>query len=148
MIEDVAPLILTVSSFLLFAYWFRYACLLILTAKTTHDYAGAVAMANRLDFPKVQLTLRGQAADLDRLKDVLDRDHEILLYLLKNGANPPTGEAAIEKRMLEIYYRVQRLWYRATGRFSPSTPCRALGEMSNVLAHLANAMGERVVAPP
>src|SRR5258708_11941916 len=72
MIENVATLILTFSSFLLFAYWFRYACLLILTAKTTHDYAGAVATANRLDFPKVQLKLRDQDADLDRLKDALD----------------------------------------------------------------------------
>jgi hypothetical protein len=133
---------------LLFAYWFRYACLLILTAKTTHDYAGAVATANRLEFPKVQRKLRSQAIDLDRLKDALDRDYEVLIYLLKNAANPPTGEAAIEKRMLEVYYRLMRVWYRATSRFSPPTAYRALGEMSIVLAHFANAMGERVATPP
>jgi hypothetical protein len=148
MIENVATLILTFSSFLLFAYWFRYACLLILSAKTTHDYAGAVATANRLDFPKVQLMLQDQDAHLDRLKDALDRDYEVLLYLLKNAANPQTGEAALEKRMLEIYYRLMRAWYCATSRFSPPTACRALGEMSIVLAHFANAMGERVAAPP
>src|SRR5258708_34144639 len=126
MIENVATLILTFSSFVLFAYWFRYACLLILTAKTTHDYAGAVATANRLDFPKVQLKLRGQAVDLDRLKDALDRAYGVLIYLMKNAANPRTGEAALEKRMLEIYYRLIRAWYRATSRFSPRTACQAL----------------------
>jgi hypothetical protein len=148
MIENVATLILTFSSFLLLAYWFRYACLLILTAKTTYDYAGVVATANRLDFPKVQRKLRSQAVDLDRLKDALDRDYEVLIYLLKNAANAPTGEAAIEKRMLEIYYRLLRVWYQATSRFSPPIACQALSEMSIVLAHFANAMGERVAAPP
>jgi hypothetical protein len=148
MIENVATLVVTFSSFLLFAYWFRYACFLILTAKTTHDYADAVAVANRLNFPKVQLKLWGEAVDLDRLKDALDRDYKVLIYLLKNAANAPTGEAAVEKRMLEIYYWLMRAWYRATSRFSPATAGRALGEMSIVLAHFANAMGERVVAPP
>ncbi len=121
MIENVATLVITFSSFLLFAYWFRYACRLILTAKPTHDYAGAVATANQLDFPKVKLQLRDQDADLDRLKEALDRDYEVLVYLLRNTANPPIGEAAIEKRMLEIYYQVIRTWYRATNHISPPT---------------------------
>ena len=148
MIENLATLVIIFSSFLLFVYWFRYACLLILTAKTTLDYAAAVVTVNQLDFPKVQLKLRDKAVDLDRLKDALDRDYEVLIYLLKNAANSPTGEAAIERRMLEIYYRLTRAWYTATSRFSPPTACRALGEMSIVLAHFANAMGERVAAPP
>ena len=104
MIENIATIILTFSSFLLFAYWFRYACFLILAAKTARDYADEVATANRLDFPKVRLKLRDQDADLDRLKDSLDRDYEVLVYLLKNAPNPQTEEATFEKRMLEIYY--------------------------------------------
>ena len=147
MIEKVATLLIIFSSFLLFVYWFLYACLLILTAKTTRDYAGAVATANQLDFPKVQLKLREQPVDLDRLKDALDGDYEVLIYLLKNAANPPTGEAAIEKLMLEIYYRLMRAWYSAANHFSPPAAARALGEMSIVLAHFANTMGERVTAP-
>jgi hypothetical protein len=148
MMENVATLIIIVSPFLLFVYWFRYACLLILTAKTTRDYAGSVATANQLDFPKVQLKLRNQAVDLDRLKDALDRDHELLIYLLKNAPNPPTGEAAIEERMLEVYYRLMRAWYIAANHFSPPAAGRALGEMSIVLAHFANTMGERVAVQP
>ena len=126
MIENSATVILTFSSFLLFAYWFRYACFLILASKTARDYADAVATANQLDFPKVRFKLRDQDADLDPLKDALDRDYEVLIYLLRNAANPPTGEAAIDKWMLEIYYRFMRGWYGVTRRFWPATACRAL----------------------
>jgi hypothetical protein len=148
MIETIPTIIPTLSSFLLFVYWFRYACFLILAAKTTRDYSGAVAAANQLDFPNVRSKLPDPNADLDRLKDALDRDYEILLYLLKKGAHPPTGEAAIEKRMLEIYFGLMRGSYRATSHFWPATACRALGEMSIVLTHFANAIGERVEVPP
>jgi hypothetical protein len=37
MLELVATGIITASSVFLFAYWFRYTCLLILSAKTTLD---------------------------------------------------------------------------------------------------------------
>jgi hypothetical protein len=147
MVENIATITLTFSSILLFAYWFRYACLLILAAKTARDYADAVATANQLAFQKVRLKLWDQDADLDRLKEALDGDYEVLLYLLKNAANPRTGEAAIERRMLEIYYRLMRGWCGVTSHFWPATACRALGEMSIVLAHFANALGERVAVP-
>ena len=42
MIELLATTIITLSSVALFGYWFRYTCLLILSARTTRDYAGAV----------------------------------------------------------------------------------------------------------
>jgi hypothetical protein len=148
MIENIGTIVLTCSSFLLFAYWFRYACFLILTAKTTRDYSGAVAAANQLDFPNFRLKLRDQSADFDRLKNALDRDYEILLYLWKNAANPPTGEAAIEKRMLQIYYGLMRGSYGVASHFWPASACRALGEMSIVLTHFANEIGERVKIPP
>ena len=54
MIELVTTVIITASSVLLFGYWFRYTCLLILSAKTTRDFAGQVAAANQLGFLEVQ----------------------------------------------------------------------------------------------
>ena len=41
MIELLATTIITVSSVALFGYWFRYTCLLILSAKTTQDLCGS-----------------------------------------------------------------------------------------------------------
>ena len=47
MFETATTILIIVGSMLLFGYWFRYTCLLILSAKTTRDYAGEVAAANR-----------------------------------------------------------------------------------------------------
>ncbi len=147
MIELMATVIITAGSVLLFGYWFRYTCLLILSAKTTRDYAASVAMANQLSFPAVQAMLRDtNIADLDRLKDSLDRDYKVLTYLLKHSANPSKGDDAIEKHMLEIDYRMMRAWYSVSRRFSPAAAMRALDEMSVVVAHFANSMGERATA--
>ena len=147
MTELIATVIITASSVALFAYWFRYTCVLILSAKTTRDYAPTVATANQLGFLQVQSVLRDPAsADLDALRDCLDRDYKVLTYLLSHTANPSTGDAAIEKRMLEINYRMMRAWYSMSHRFSPAAARRALDEMSNVVAHFANTMGERAIA--
>jgi hypothetical protein len=147
MVEFVTTAIITTSSAALFAYWFRYTCLLILSAKTTRDYAASVAQANQLSFLEVQAMLRDTAsADLDNMRDALDRDYKVLTYLLKHAADPTLADDAIEKRMLRINYKLMSAWYSAAGHFSPTAARRALDEMSTVVAHFANAMGERAVA--
>lgn len=129
---------------LLFGYWFRYTCLLILTAKTTRDYAAQVAMANQLGFLEVQSQLQARSvSELDRLRDSLDRDYKVISYLLKHAATASPDEAALEKFMLAINYRVMRGWYSLSRRVSTSAASKALEEMSMVVAHFANAMGER-----
>jgi hypothetical protein len=141
MIELVATAIITVSSTLLFGYWFRYTCLLILSAKTTRDYAAEVATANQLSFLQVQRQLRETAiADLDGLQAALNRDYALLTYLIQHGG---TSETSMEDRMLRIDYQVMSAWCRFSRSFSPAAARQALDEMSQVVAHFANAMGER-----
>ena len=48
--------------------------------------------------------------------------------------------------MLQVDYRMMRAWYRVSRNLSPSVACRALEEMSQVVAHFANSMGERSAA--
>lgn len=143
MIEVLVTVAITSSSLLLFGYWFRYSCFLILSAKTTRDYAASVAMANRLTFLEVQAQLRGRDANLQRLKDSLDRDYRVLTYLLNHSAIATSKNTVVEKRMLEIDYRIMRACYAVSRRLSPSVACRALNEMSQVVAYFANSMGER-----
>lgn len=145
MIELIATVVIMVSSVLLFGYWFRYTCLLILSARTSKDYAAAVAMANQLSFPEVQAVLN-ESNELDQLKDLLDRDYKVLTYLLKNAAIPSCGGDAIENRMLEIDYRLMRAWYSLARRLSPAAALSAVDEMAQVVAHFANSMGERAMA--
>jgi hypothetical protein len=147
MIEFVATIAIIVSSALLFAYWFRYTSLLILSARTTRDYATEVAMANQLSFLEVQSRLReGAGSELDRLRDLLDRDFAVVRYLLDHASNTAVSQATFETGMLAVNYRMMRAWYRVSSRFSESTACRALEEMSQVVAHFANTMGERAAA--
>ena len=140
MVEFIITVIITASSVLLFGYWFRYTCLLILSAKTTRDFAAEIATANQLGFLQVQSQLRESAANMAGLCNALDRDYATLTSLLKEGAE---ASSSMEKRMLAIHYQVTRAWFRASSRFSTAAARRALEEMSMVVAHFANVMGEQ-----
>jgi hypothetical protein len=143
MIELVTTVIVTAGSLLLFGYWFRYTCLLILSAKTTRDFAGQVAAANQLGFLEVQTQLRESAVDLDSLRDSLDRDYAVLNALLNGVGDSSLEGSSLEQRMLALNYRVMRGWYRVSSTFSPAAARKALEEMSMVVAHFANAMGQQ-----
>ncbi len=147
MIELVATVVITASSVLLFAYWFRYTCLLILSAKTARDYTSDVAYSNKLGFPEVQAQLRQESSpDLDRLRAALDNDYRVVRQLLKYMPRTEEGPSSLETQMLAINYRLMGTWYRMSRHFSGSTAARALGEMSMVVAHFANLMGEQAAA--
>ena len=144
MFQLAVTAIIAAGSVLLFAYWFRYTCLLIVSAKTALDYAGGVAEDNKLNFLSVQSSLNARKTiDLDRLHTALERDYALLTYLLKNASKSSPEESSIETRMLELNYRLMRAWYQASRRFSTEMACHALEEMSLVVAHVANVMGER-----
>jgi hypothetical protein len=143
MVEFLTTVIITGSSVLLFGYWFRYTCLLILSAKTTRDFAGQVAAANQLGFLEVQTQLRAATVNLDSLRDTLDRDYAVLSSLLKQVSGSSAEGSSIETSMLALNYRVMRSWYRVSSVFSPTAACKALEEMSMVIAHFANSMGQQ-----
>lgn len=147
MIELLATIILTLSSALLFGYWFRYTCLLILSAKTTRDYAGEFAAAIELNFPGVQEKLKTDSVScLDELQASLDRDYSVVTYLLKNVNDSNAAGSPIEVRMLEINYKLMGAWFSVSKRFSATAAKSALEEMALVVSHFANTMGERAGA--
>jgi hypothetical protein len=47
--------------------------------------------------------------------------------------------------MLQMNYSFARFLFKTAGRFSPDVAKHALDEMSVVISHFANAMGERSV---
>lgn len=145
MTELITSGVLTGGSVLLLAYWFRYMCLLILNARSTRDYAGEVAMANQLSFFQVQSQV-GVSIELDRLQASLDRDYAVLTYLLKNAAHSGSEESSIEARMLRMNYRLVGAFARMSRPFSLAASRRAIAEMSLVLAHFADVMGERAAS--
>jgi hypothetical protein len=141
MLELIVTVLITVSSALLFGYWFRYTCLLILSARTTRDYAAEIAQVNQLSFLQVQAQLRDQPVHLDRLQAALDRDYAAITNLIQNASGQ--GDWGMEDRMLQLNYRLMGVWCGISRRFSNEMGRRALDEMSTIIAHFANAMGER-----
>jgi hypothetical protein len=139
----IASVLISAVSFILLVYWFRYSCLLLLTANPADKQADAVARANRLGFLQVQHTLGAVPCGgaLDELYRALDSDYRILAYLLENstGLDMP----GVERRMLMLDYRVMRLGYRILRRNSPDFARKALLEMSQVLGCFSQKMGER-----
>ena len=144
MVELLVTASITVGSVMLFGYWFRFTCLLILSTKTTRYHARAVAVANRLEFLEIQSQLHHPRADLERLRHSLDRDYVVLTSLLKDSCSPKEGNTEI--RMLKIHYCLVSLGYGLSRRFSMAAAPRALQEMSAVVEYFANAMGERAMS--
>ena len=145
MLELIVTLVITVSSVLMLGYWFRYSCLLMLSAETTRDYAADIATANQLSFLQVQAELRDQQpADLSRLQASLDRDLAVVTYLIQNASGQ--GEWGIEARMLKLNYQLMSTWCSVSQRFSPEAGRRALDEMSMIVSHFANSLGEQASA--
>jgi hypothetical protein len=145
MLDLIVTLLITVSSVLMLGYWFRYSCLLMLSAETTRDYAADIATANQLSFLLVQAELRDQQpADLNRLQAALDRDLAVVTYLIQNASGQ--GEWGMEARMLKLNYRLMSTWCSVSQRFSPEAGRRALDEMSMIVSHFANSLGEQATA--
>src|SRR5438876_11408340 len=98
MIELATTIITMVASAGLFVCWFRYACLLMLTAQTTRDYTAKVTVAHQLSFLQVESELReGTTADLDRMQAALNRDFAVVTNIIGKAAG-------LEDRMLQINY--------------------------------------------
>jgi hypothetical protein len=103
-----------------------------------------VAYLNKLGFPEVQTQLRHSSSpDLDRLRAALDRDYRIVRQLIRYMPQVQDGQSALETYMLAINYRVMSTWYEISRHFSGNAATRALEEMSTVIAHFANLMGEQ-----
>ena len=137
---------LIATSVVLFCYWFRYGCLLILAAETLHDYSEEVAEMNQLMFGEVRSRLhRRDAPDLDSLHKCLEREFAVITYLLENipASNFDTG---FEDAMLHIHFRAMSACFRLTGNHLRGCAADALEEMALVVAHLANQLGERTAA--
>ncbi|HLJ14005.1 MAG TPA: hypothetical protein VKV15_05870 [Bryobacteraceae bacterium] len=144
----ISTILIFGTSMMLFAYWFRYTCLLILSAKTTRDFAADVAAANSLGCLLIrdQLRLGAVIGELDLLSKTLHRDYQVVTYLLQHAAVSDQNGSGLEQRMLRIDYRLMRLCYSVLAPFSPRHARQALEEMTQIVCHFANVMGERATA--
>jgi hypothetical protein len=109
-----------------------------------------VVTVNQLRFLEVQRRLGEQIANqhLDALEAVLRRDYRVLSYLLRTGPESQTDGFALEDRILKIDYALMRVCFAVTQRLGLPQARWALIEMSQIVGHFANSMGERLAVAP
>jgi hypothetical protein len=132
-------------SLTLFLYWFRYTCVLILSTRTSRDYTAQIASANQLTFLETQTNLLEEGVEttsFEKIHRCLDRDYKLLTYLLQHGSSH-VEERSLENRILMVDFRIMSLWYGMMQHISRPQARSALLEMSSIVSHLANTMGER-----
>jgi hypothetical protein len=136
----LASLLIIGFSAILFVYWFRYSCILLIrTAAEQVDQAEAGA-DGRFNVADVQARLKTSEA-LDPLHTSLNRDFQVLTYLLEHAADLELG--SFEDRLLVIDYKVMQVYYRMTRTLFPQQARSALTEMASVLDVLVHKMGQQ-----
>jgi len=131
-------------SVVLFAYWFRYSCLLILQNRVASDQS--YALGSGLTFPTVQQRLKGDTRSLDLLDQLhrdLSNDYRILCFLLRCSSD--AGVDPVERRMLMMDYRIMQGWYSVSRRAALPQAHKALEEMSSIVSFFACSVGRHAV---
>jgi hypothetical protein len=136
----IASLLIIGFSLLLLLYWFRYSCILLLRSHAERTASASAVPDVRFCFAEVQAQLR-TAEVLDPLHLSLQRDYEILIYLLQHAAG--LSLESFEDRLLVLDYKLMQWWYRLTRIAAPQQARRALYEMASILNVLARKMGEQ-----
>src|ERR1700694_1969516 len=96
-------------SLALLIYWFRYSCILVLRNYADAAVSSPEVADSRFHVGEVRARLRGEA-ELDSLHGSLQRDYEMVVYLVEYAAGLELG--SVEDHLLVLDYKVMQWWYR------------------------------------
>jgi hypothetical protein len=139
----LASILIIAFSLALLVYWFRYSCILLLRNQSELAASSLAAADHRFHILEVQVRLRTEQ-QLDSLHTSLQRDYQVLTYLLQHAAGLELS--SFEDRLLVLDYKVMRWWYQLTRLAAPDRARQALSEMALVLGILAGKIDERAGA--
>jgi hypothetical protein len=134
----VTSVFIIAISVVLFVYWLRYSCVLLLRSAQQRAEMPTVA-DERFSAFSVLERLKTEA-DLAPLERALERDYYVLTYLIEHAADLEL--ASIENKLLVLDYKLMRLWSRLTRTVAPQQSRKALSEMASVLSVLVGQMDE------
>lgn len=142
----ITSIVIIILSLAMFVYWFRYSCLLILESRFSEEEAkqdneNQAFAAARLE---AQLAGAATAAELDRVRQSLDRDLRVVQNLARSCGDLQVGGTSLESRLLMIDYRMMQVWFAATRPFAGPKAQNALREMSQIVSYLASESGVRL----
>ena len=132
----IASILIIAFSIVMFVYWFRYSCVLLLRGAA--EQAGlSAAQDNRFSVAQVMERLKTEQ-ELDPLQRSLDRDYHVLKYLIEHAADLEL--VSIENRLLILDYKLMHCWFNLTRTLAPVHARKALTEMASVLVVLVRKM--------
>jgi hypothetical protein len=136
----VEAVLIIAFALVLFVYWLRYTVVLLLQEEQPSE---SPLVLGQLDLLNTHRVLResGAGIALDPVHQALERDYQMLRYLLDHAAG--LALRPLERSLLLFHYRLMRLWYRLTRKSSAPQARRALEQMATVLTHIAYKMGRR-----
>ena len=135
----VTSVFIIAISVVLFVYWLRYSCVILLRSAQQRAEMPTVA-DERFSAFSVLERLKTEA-DLAPLERALERDYYVLTYLIEHAADLEL--ASIENKLLVLDYKLMRLWSHVTRTLAPQQSRKALSEMASVLSVLAGQMGQQ-----
>jgi hypothetical protein len=134
----VTSVFIIAISVILFIYWLRYCCVLLL--RNAQERAGNSKVTDqRFNIASVLEGLKTEG-DLGALERALERDYYVVMYLIEHAADLEL--ASIENKLLMIDCKLMRLWSRLTRSVAPQQSRKALSEMAAVLSVLVGQLGE------
>lgn len=144
----ITSIVIIILSLAMFAYWFRYSCLLILESRLSEEEAkqGGENQDPTVAWLEVQLTRASTPLELDHVRKSLDRDLRVVQSLARSCGELQVGGATLESRLLMIDYRMMQIWFAVTRPFAGPQAQNALREMSRIVAYLAAESGVRLAA--
>jgi hypothetical protein len=132
----ITSIFIIAISVVLFGYWLRYSCLMLL--RSAREYVEMPTVADdRFSVFSVMERLKSEN-DLALLERALERDYHVVTYLIEHAADLEL--ASIENRLLVLDYKLMRLWSRLTRSAAPQESRKALSEMATVLSALVGQM--------
>eukprot|EP00456_Euglypha_rotunda_P005324 TRINITY_DN108_c0_g1_i6.p2 TRINITY_DN108_c0_g1~~TRINITY_DN108_c0_g1_i6.p2 ORF type:complete len:149 (-),score=20.51 TRINITY_DN108_c0_g1_i6:94-540(-) len=142
----VTSVVIIILSLAMFVYWFRYSCILILESSWNEEQAQVIALQNKLSFGSVNESLAqaGSAEEMDRVKDLLDRDLGRMVSLLSTRPEFQEAGHSLECRMLMLDYQIMKAWYAATRTIAGPKAQQALREMAQVVGYMAGEYGDHL----
>jgi hypothetical protein len=136
----VASIVIIIFSTALLLYWFRYTCVLLVRNGAEEVREASAAVERNFSYSEVRDRL-GRDVALDPLRKSLQRDYEVLTYLVRHASG--LEFASFEERLLVWDYRLMQAWYGIAKVVAPDRARDAVAEMAAVLAILAGRVGQR-----
>jgi hypothetical protein len=135
----LASILVIGFSGVLFVYWFRYCCALVL--RNSQEQLGSItAPDSRFAVANVIERLRTEES-LDPIHQALHRDYAVFTYLVQHAAGLELS--SIEDRLLLLDYKLMQLWYRMTVTAAPLQARQALAQMASILNVLVHKMDQQ-----